>query len=230
MATVTITSGKSQLEKSVQTFEFTDTSFLQDWIDHPENNAGFLLFSSELEAEGIKSGRILCLWRFFPRRCHERASALPPARRRPTGRCSKSIIKPSQTSLAAPRSVAGLLQADGVRTMHGAWTEQSSWDWIDGAVGKTLWPSQETRPSVQPPAPAAGSGEGLTEPLQIASNLDDRSTVTLPFSATGLNRLKEWIRTGHNGGLVLIMGTGQRLVPFIRSGRPGPEGRAWNWK
>jgi hypothetical protein len=52
VAKVTFTDGMDIMEKRVLTFDFTDTSFLQDWIANPSNNAGFLLTSSELELAG----------------------------------------------------------------------------------------------------------------------------------------------------------------------------------
>ena len=33
------------------TFDFTDVSFLKDWINNPRDNAGFLLRSPDLESE-----------------------------------------------------------------------------------------------------------------------------------------------------------------------------------
>jgi hypothetical protein len=51
VAQATITGGNDTTKK-VLTFTFTDTSFLQDWVDNPANNAGFLLKSEALETAG----------------------------------------------------------------------------------------------------------------------------------------------------------------------------------
>jgi hypothetical protein len=52
VAKITFTDGMTIFEKRVLTFDFTDTSFFQDWISNPSNNAGFLLKSEELELAG----------------------------------------------------------------------------------------------------------------------------------------------------------------------------------
>jgi hypothetical protein len=56
VAKVTFTGGENRVAKEELTFEFTDTSFFQDWVTNPQNNAGFLLISEELEIAGGDSG------------------------------------------------------------------------------------------------------------------------------------------------------------------------------
>jgi hypothetical protein len=107
-----------------------------------------------------------------------------------------------------PASAAGMLQLDAPTYVNARWSEASSWDWIDGAAGMTLWPDQLVRPSNQPPAPQAGAGVGLCAPVSIGSDLADGTLITLPLSAAGIARLKDWARSGENEGFVAIMPQG----------------------
>jgi PEP-CTERM motif len=52
IAQATVTGGADITAKQVLTFNFTDISFLQDWVNNPGNNSGFLLRSEQLEAAG----------------------------------------------------------------------------------------------------------------------------------------------------------------------------------
>ena len=52
VAQAIVTGGVNVMTKEVLTFNFTDVSFLQDWVNNPGNNAGFLLRAESLETAG----------------------------------------------------------------------------------------------------------------------------------------------------------------------------------
>jgi hypothetical protein len=52
VAQAIVSGGVDVMTKQVLTFNFTDTSFLQDWVNNPANNAGFLLRAESLETAG----------------------------------------------------------------------------------------------------------------------------------------------------------------------------------
>jgi hypothetical protein len=52
VAQAIVTGGVNVMSKEVLTFNFTDVSFLQDWVNNPANNAGFLLRAEALETAG----------------------------------------------------------------------------------------------------------------------------------------------------------------------------------